>query len=132
MDQCRRVLHVLGGLDRGGAETMVMNLYRNIDRTKIQFDFVVNKTEKKYQYYDEVIALGGKVYFVPWFEIKNLLAYRKWWDTFFDEHKEYIAVHGHHTAPGFIYLTWRKSMELWRSRTAILQVEKKRRNLLQK
>ena len=37
-----RILHVLGGLERGGAETMVMNLYRNIDREKIQFDFIIS------------------------------------------------------------------------------------------
>ena len=37
-----RVLHVLGGLDRGGAETMVMNLYRAIDKSRVQFDFVVH------------------------------------------------------------------------------------------
>lgn len=34
-----RILHVLGSLDRGGAETMIMNLYRNIDRSKVQFVF---------------------------------------------------------------------------------------------
>ena len=35
-----RILHVLGGLDAGGAETFVMNIYRNIDRNKFQFDFI--------------------------------------------------------------------------------------------
>lgn len=37
-----RILHVFGRVDRGGAETMVMNLYRNIDRSLIQFDFAVH------------------------------------------------------------------------------------------
>jgi hypothetical protein len=36
-----RVLHVLAGLDRGGAESMVMNVYRSIDRQRLQFDFVL-------------------------------------------------------------------------------------------
>lgn len=40
-----RVLHVIGAMDCAGAETFLMNLYRNIDRNKIQFDFVVH-TEK--------------------------------------------------------------------------------------
>jgi len=40
MEAQNRVLCVFGALDRGGAETMCMNLYRAIDRTKIQFDFV--------------------------------------------------------------------------------------------
>ena len=37
-----RVLHVFSRMDRGGAETMIMNLYRNIDRENVQFDFVVH------------------------------------------------------------------------------------------
>lgn len=53
-----RVLHVIGKMDRGGAETMIMNYYRNIDRSKIQFDFLVH-TEKKGDYDDEIIYLGG-------------------------------------------------------------------------
>lgn len=39
-----RVLHVIGAMDRGGAETMIMNLYRAIDRTKEQFDFLVTNS----------------------------------------------------------------------------------------
>ena len=35
-----RILQVLGVMNRGGAETMIMNIYRKIDRSKIQFDFV--------------------------------------------------------------------------------------------
>ena len=41
-----RVLHVLGGLDVGGAESRIMDIYREIDRNKVQFDFLVH-TEKK-------------------------------------------------------------------------------------
>lgn len=110
MEQCVRILHVLGGLNRGGAETMVMNLYRNIDRSKIQFDFVVNKLPdgQEYQYYREVIQLGGRVYYVPRFSLRNIFHYRKWWSDFFDKHLGYTAVHGHHTVLGFIYLTLAK------------------------
>lgn len=42
-----RIIHILGALDRGGAETMVMNLYRNIDRTKIQIDFILQKNDSR-------------------------------------------------------------------------------------
>ena len=48
-----RVLHVIGAMDRGGAETMIMNLYRAIDRTKVQFDFLVH--EQRVCDYDEEI-----------------------------------------------------------------------------
>ena len=37
--QPTRVLNMFTIMDRGGAETMVMNYYRHIDRTKVQFDF---------------------------------------------------------------------------------------------
>ena len=35
-----KVLHILSNLNRGGAETMIMNIYRNIDRENIHFDFL--------------------------------------------------------------------------------------------
>ncbi len=37
-----RVLQIVGRMDRGGIETMIMNLYRNIDRNKVQFDFLAH------------------------------------------------------------------------------------------
>ena len=37
-----RVLHIVGRMDRGGIETMIMNIYRNIDREKVQFDFLAH------------------------------------------------------------------------------------------
>lgn len=40
-----RILQVIGIMNRGGAETMIMNLYRNIDRNKVQFDFVQHTNE---------------------------------------------------------------------------------------
>lgn len=36
-----RVLQVIGAMGSGGAETLLMNVYRNIDRNRVQFDFVV-------------------------------------------------------------------------------------------
>lgn len=56
----KRILHVVSSMNRGGAETMIMNLYRKIDRKKIQFDFVVH-SETKGHYEDEIIKLGGRI-----------------------------------------------------------------------
>lgn len=58
------VLHVVKVLNRGGAETMIMNIYRNINREKIQFSFLC-LSEKKGNYEDEIKSLGGKIYKVP-------------------------------------------------------------------
>jgi len=41
-----RVLHMIASLDVGGSQTMMMNIYRNIDREKIQFDFVIDRPEE--------------------------------------------------------------------------------------
>lgn len=56
-----RVLHVMGTLNIGGAETFVMNLYRAVDREKIQFDFVVHYPRKT-PYADEIRTRGGRIY----------------------------------------------------------------------
>lgn len=48
-----RVLQVTGTLGLGGAETMVMNLYRSMDPQKIEFDFAVNG--KDHYYYENFI-----------------------------------------------------------------------------
>lgn len=100
-----RVLHVIGIMNRGGAETMIMNLYRNIDRAKIQFDFVENEGEAA-AFDDEIRALGGKIYHCSRYRGKNHLAYTKWWNDFFASHKgEYPIVHGHIGSTAAIYLS---------------------------
>jgi glycosyltransferase involved in cell wall biosynthesis len=60
MHNPRRILHVFGGMDRGGAETMVMNLYRQIDRRQIQFDFAV-QTSRVCHFDSEIESLGGRI-----------------------------------------------------------------------
>ncbi|MBE6127688.1 MAG: glycosyltransferase family 1 protein [Erysipelotrichaceae bacterium] len=98
-----RVLHVIGIMNRGGAETMIMNLYRNIDRNKVQFDFVEN-TQEKGIYENEILSLGGRVFHCPKFN-GDIFSYMKWWNTFFDVHEnEYAFVHGHIGSTAAMYL----------------------------
>lgn len=98
-----RVLHVIGIMNRGGAETMIMNLYRNIDREKVQFDFVENTPERGI-YENEILSLGGRIIHCPKFN-GNVISYVRWWDTFFDKHKdEYTFVHGHIGSTAAMYL----------------------------
>lgn len=98
-----RILHVLGGLDRGGAETMVMNLYRAIDRTQIQFDFITH-TDRSQAYTDEILKHGGKIYYFPKFKGANFLKLRKLWIKFFKEHPEYKILHSHVRSYASLYL----------------------------
>ena len=55
-----RILHIVGSMDRAGAETMIMNLYREIDRSKFQFDFLCFGN-KPGDYDSEIESLGGRI-----------------------------------------------------------------------
>ncbi|MFL2060977.1 glycosyltransferase family 1 protein [Marinilactibacillus psychrotolerans] len=89
-----RVLHYVGIMNRGGMETLIMNLYRNIDRTKIQFDFAVHGQEDG-AFDSEIQSLGGKIYRFPHMR-KNPSKYRDSWATFFKKnHSNYKVFHFH-------------------------------------
>lgn len=105
MSEPIRILHVIGIMNRGGAETMIMNLYRHMDWTKVQFDFVENSAEPA-AFDDEIQSLGGKIYRCPHYNGKNHFTYVKWWNRFFREHRgEYPIVHGHLGSTAAIYLS---------------------------
>ena len=89
-----RILHVFGSLNIGGAETLIMNLYRNMDRSKIQFDFIVH-TDKIGFYEEEIKKLGGKIYHLSSYNGVNHFKYKKEWNNFFKTHKEYKIIHSH-------------------------------------
>ena len=56
-----RVLHVFNIMGNGGIEHFVMDRYRMIDRTKVQFDFLITSSEPGF-FDKEINELGGKVY----------------------------------------------------------------------
>lgn len=97
-----RVLHILGNLGVGGAESRIMDIYRHIDRNQIQFDFLVHSNTKGF-FEDEVKKLGGHIYRVPKFGPKSLFSYSQALNKFFENHSEYKIVHGHKLSSGFIY-----------------------------
>lgn len=111
-----RVLHVLGGVGLGGAESRIMDLYRQMNRDEIQFDFLVhseavnrsiskNVNGRKPQFYDEEIqAMGGHIYVLPKFKVYNYFSYRRAVRKFFAKHKEFRVVQGHMTSTAGIYL----------------------------
>lgn len=59
-----RVAQIIGKWLGGGVETVVMNYYRNIDRAKIQFDFICDEDSTNIPY-EEIEELGGKVILIP-------------------------------------------------------------------
>lgn len=102
MSEPIRVLMLFTIMNRGGAESMVMNYYRHIDRTKVQFDFMVHRQERG-AYDDEIEALGGKIFRMLPLR-PPFTAYKKQIKQFFDEHPEYQIIHGHCSESGyFVY-----------------------------
>lgn len=59
-----KVLQVFASLDMGGAECRMMDVYRYIDKQKIQFDFVTLQEGTQY-FENEIESLGGKVIKIP-------------------------------------------------------------------
>lgn len=98
-----RVLQVFGILNIGGAETMLMNLYRKIDREAIQFDFVVHGEERGV-FEHEIETLGGHIYRCPKYSVKSAIRYQKWWNDFFKEHTGYQILHSHIRSTASVYL----------------------------
>ena len=98
-----RVLQVLGSTSLGGAESRIMDLYRHMDRDRIQFDFLVTRGNTGH-FDDEIESLGGHVYTVPPYRIYNHKQYKDEVKAFFKEHGGYAAVHGHITSTAAIYL----------------------------
>lgn len=87
-------------MNRGGAETMVMNYYRSIDRTKVQFDFMVHRQERG-AYDDEIEAMGGRIYRMSPIHPGKIGKYKKELKVFFDEHPEYSIIHSHMSELGY-------------------------------
>lgn len=103
-----RVLQVLGGTNLGGAESRTMDLYRNMDRERVQFDFAVHSREKGF-FDGEIESLGGHIYRLPRFWGYNWLSYKRAWKEFFRSHPGYACVHGHMTSTASIYLPLAKA-----------------------
>ncbi|SHR98235.1 glycogen synthase [Mycobacteroides abscessus subsp. abscessus] len=89
----KRVLHVVSAMDRGGAETLIMNIYRNVDKKLIQFDFVTHGS-KKGDFDDEILSMGGKIYNIPSLGTVGPFKYLKQILNILDQ-INYTAIHAH-------------------------------------
>ena len=105
-----RVLNVVGRMDRGGIETMIMNVYRTIDRSQLQFDFLAHYGKPDADYNEEILSLGGRIYEMPRIKSTTKTYYTKFFEyrraliDFFTEHQEYNILHGHMTNTAAIYM----------------------------
>ena len=88
-----KILHCFSSVNRGGAETLVMNIFRAIDRNKYEFHFLVH--DQLYgDYYDEIIKLGGKVHMISGPNLSRLGHYKKNLRKLFVSEK-FDVIHSH-------------------------------------
>ncbi len=105
-----RVLNFVGEMSPGGIEVLIMNLYRNIDKSKVQFDFLMHSPDGEGSFVPEIEKLGGRVYRAPIIKTKNktyygrINQYIRFLKKFFKEHQEYRIIHGHMTNTAAIYM----------------------------
>jgi len=89
-----RVLHVFRAMNRGGAETLIMNIYRKMDRHKIQFDFLIN-TKNEGHYDKEILELGGRIFYIPNPKETGLRKFNQNFTFINEEQGPFAAIHSH-------------------------------------
>lgn len=102
-----RILQSVSNMDRAGLETMLMNYYRHIDRTKVQFDFIVNKP-KPGNYDNEIREMGGRIFLSPGLSPLKYPKYLKFVREIVKKDDRIKIVHAHNEAMGFYALSGAK------------------------
>ena len=88
----KKVLQITSSLARNGTETFIMNVYRHIDRTRVQFDFLIF-TEDAGGFCAEALSLGATIYRLPTRRSGVVRYYRALRDFFCQNAHEYVAIH---------------------------------------
>jgi glycosyltransferase involved in cell wall biosynthesis len=88
----KRVLHVLGAMNRGGVETWLMHVLRRLQRDRVRMDFLVH-TEREAEYDAEILALGSKILACP--DPRNPLLYSKRFLQLVRSNGPYDVLHSH-------------------------------------
>ncbi len=121
-----RILQVHGRINRGGAESRVMDIYREMDRDRVQFDFLVHgsphgtghaspssdelmSVRPPQDFDEEILSMGGRIFALPRLSLPpygtGLLSYKRACRRFFEEHGgEWRVVQGHMTSTASVYL----------------------------
>ena len=98
-----RVLHSVSNMARAGIETMLMNYYREIDRSLVQFDFLANKPTPG-EYDEEIRGLGGRVFVSPGLNPLHFPRYKRFVADLLHTNPDIRIVHAHNEAMGFYAL----------------------------
>lgn len=87
------VLHIVGRMSIGGVQKFLMNYYKHINQSILQFSFAVQRYDDM-PYDSEIIALGGRVHKLPIME-QHPFHYIKELRKLILSHPEYKIVHVH-------------------------------------
>ncbi|MBR7174181.1 MAG: glycosyltransferase, partial [Clostridia bacterium] len=98
-----RVLHSVSNMARAGIETMLMNYYREMDRSRIQFDFLANKPAPG-EYDAEISSMGGRVFVSPGLNPLHFPRYRRYVAELLRSNPDIRIVHAHNEAMGYYAL----------------------------
>ena len=92
---------------KGGIQSLVMEIVKNIDKEKVQIDFLLLDDGKKYELEDELENLGCKVYKLKGIWLRtplDFMKYTKALDNFFKNHRDYDVVHMHSSSKNYMVL----------------------------
>lgn len=103
-----RIAQIVGKWLGGGVETVLMNYYRNIDRDKIQFDFICDEDSTNIPY-EEIEELGGKVILIPPYQ--KIMKYQRELKRVL-KNGEYKIVHSHINALSVFSLRAAKKVKI--------------------
>ena len=87
-----RIAHVIGKIRNGGVEAVIMNYYRNIDRTKIHYDLIIDNDSSNPHVQAELESLGGRVITVPPYQ-KLLANHKALYQIFRQNHYQLVYSH---------------------------------------
>lgn len=123
-----RVLHVVGAMNRGGVEVLLMDLYKNIDHNKVQFDFMVH-TQDDSLFDEEILSLGGRIFKLKNRFVKNPFNYLRELYVFFRRHSEYNIIHSHMNSMSG-YILWMAKMANVKKRISHSHIARPKSNIL--
>lgn len=95
----KTILHSVGIMNRAGQETLLMNIYRNVNRELITFHFLCSRNEEG-DYDQEIYRLGGSIQHLKKSKYSNIryIQYIAQFASFYDffrKNKHYSIYHIH-------------------------------------
>ena len=105
-----KVLHYIPGFKFGGIESRMIEVFKGIDKTKYQLDFLILTSLDNYLV-EEIKANGGNVFQVPSFSPKNIISHINGLKKVLSDNK-YDIIHSHSAATGFVLLWLAKKQNI--------------------